>query len=234
MNYTALVTDTRFLTRTDSTEYTAAQVTQNLNNWYHRAVTIILDSQDDWDFDDPNHGNQNYIKTYNLTASTQLVDIDVLTNKILKIKRVEVTYDGTTWYKANPMDIGEYSKSVSTTTNISSDFSKTQPYYDLVGENIYLYPIPDANVTNGLKIWFVREVDEFTTGDSAQEPGIDEPFHKYLSLGAALDYAVAYNLENKNNLSELLADYEQRMRAYYGRKDMDRQVILKSSFTDYN
>lgn len=236
MTIADILADIRFLTRTDSNEYTNAAITIAVNSWYQKANDIILSYQDGWDFDDPKWGDTGNVKTYNLTADTQNVDIDTETNKIIKLKRVEVTYDGTNWYKAEPMDINEFSKGTGTATNISGSFTKSEPYYDMVGEEIFLYPTPTANVTNGLKLWFSRDVDVFTSAEvtaGTVSPGLANQFHRYLSVGAALDYAVGYNLENKNYLANLVADYEERMKKFYGRRNEDRQFIFKGAEVNY-
>lgn len=208
------------------------EFTRLINNNYHKIVTVILDSMDGWDFDDPNHGDTGFIKSYNLTAGQQYVSFP-LSDKILKIKRAEVTYDGTDWSRAAPMDINEYSRAVSETTNISDDFEQSAPFYDLRGNYVYLYPIPDINVTNGLKLWVTREVDEFTTADTTQEPGFDEPFHEMLAIGSSLDYGLAKGLENTGNMAQAFTAYEQRLRRYYGEKQDERAYTLKASNVNY-
>lgn len=206
--------------------------TRLINSNYHKVVTMIFESMDGWDFDDPNLANTGFIKTYNLVADTASVTLPVA-DKILKVKRVEITYDGTTWYHAAPIDINEYGD-VSVQATIAGHFKQTQPYYDLVGNYVYLYPVPEANSTNGLKLWVAREVDEFTTADTTQEPGFDEPFHEMLAVGASRDYAIQEGLSNTESLAAVFSEYEQRLRRYYGKKEDDRHLVLKSTNESYN
>ena len=207
------------------------QFTSLINSRYHQIVATILRSQDEWDFDDPNHSNTGFLKTYNLTGSQAYVELP-LSDKILKVRRVEVSFDGTSWKKAEPIDIGEISDATDTTT-IAQNFSTASPFYDLVGKYLYLYPIPSANVTNGLKVWVTREIDEFATNDTTQEPGFDEPFHRMLAIGASLDWAVAKGLGNKNDLAAQYNDYEARLMQYYGSKQKDRVYVAKGAYTNY-
>lgn len=207
--------------------------TQLINNNYHKIVTIILESMDECDFDDPNHGNTGFIKTYNLVADTQTVTLPV-SDKILKLKRVEVSYDGgTTWYLASPIDVNEYGD-VNTSARINSNFSQSSPFYDAQGNYVYLYPIPTANSTGGLKVWITREVDEFTTADTTQEPGIDEPFHEMLAVGASRDYALQEGLSHAADLNAVFQDYEVRLRRYYGSKQLDRRITMKATDENYD
>lgn len=214
-----------------------AQFTQLLNARYHEAVGIVLLSQDEWDFDDPAHANtSNFPKTYNLSANTANVDIDVKTNKILRVDRVEITYDGSNWYKAEPIDLGEMSVPQNQ-TDINNTFSQSEPFYDMVGDSVFLYPIPTAAVTGGLKVFFTREIDEFVVGDTTQEPALDEPFHKYLPLGASIDWLVSAQSDSpKIPLYQKDLDRTaQLMRQYYGTKNQDRHYVLKpANPNEYN
>lgn len=236
MTYAQLVSHARFLTGGITTsDWSAAEVTLSINNWYHKIVSIILDSQDGWDFDDPNLANAaNFPKSYDITINTQSVTLDVLTNKILRVNRVEVSYDGTNWSKAEPVDQSEIGTSINS-TNIPLSFTKAAPYYDLQGNYLYLYPIPTATVTGGLRVYFTREVDEFVTGDTTQEPGFDEPFHAMLSIGAAIDWETSRKTMGTRlvKLQQMFQEYEARMRTYYGSKDKDRKYALTPAYVDY-
>lgn len=207
------------------------EFTRLINVNYHKVVTMILSSMDEWDFDDINNGDAGFIKTYNTTAGTQTITLPAA-DKILKIKRAEITYDGTTWFRLNPMDINEYSDTSDSAT-IASNFSQSSPYYDVHGNYVYLYPIPATSVAGGLKLWVTREIDEFTTSDTTQEPGIDEPFHEMIAIGASLDYAFAHGLAQTNGLAAKFVDYENRIKNYYGSRQEDRAIVMKPSTVDY-
>ena len=208
-----------------------AEFTRLININYHKVVTMILASMDEWDYDDANLDNTGFIKTYNTTSGTQYVKLP-MTDKVLKIKRAEISFDGTKWYRLNPLDINEYGDTADSAT-VALNFSKSEPYYDVHGNYVYIYPIPDASVTGGLKLWITREIDEFTSADTTQEPGIDEPFHDMIAIGASLDYAFAHNLANASGLALKFVDYEGRIKQYYGSKQEDRAIVLKPSQVDY-
>lgn len=210
-----------------------AQVTQLINNRYHQIVTMILDSSDEWDFDDPNHTDLP-VATLPLVATQRDYTIPVAT-KLLKLKRVDVTWDGSTYYRASPLDSGEMSRGLGTDANTDNDFDLTEPFYDVIGNSLWLYPMATAaQVTAGgkIRLEYLREIDEFATTDTTQEPGLDEPFHNMIAVGAALDWAVAKGLQCKNDLAAIWGDYEQRLRKYYGRRNEDRLPLLKSVYNE--
>jgi hypothetical protein len=230
MTYAELVTDTRFLAGgVSSNDYTAALVNVGLNAWYQKVVTMVLQAQDEFDFDDINHTDFPILTT-SLVANQQDYSIPAA-EKVLKVKRVEVTYNGTNWYKAEPIDVNERGLATDS-TSVNNSFYTTKPYYDIQYNSIFLYPIPTANSTNGLKIWWSREIDEFTTGDTTQEPGLDEPFHRMLSIGAALDWEISRKPDGPRarKLQEMMADYEARLYRYYGHKQQDRNYTLKPAY----
>lgn len=212
-----------------------AQFTRSMNTWYHKVVTMILDSQDSWDFDDSS--NSDYpVGTIPLTTAR---DIALpASSKILKIKRVDVTYDGSTFYKAELIDTGEIGLGLGNDTNTDGRFSKTKPFYDMVGSNgIWVYPeASSTDVGNGAKIRieFYRDITEFVVGDTIKTPGFDTPFHRMISLGASYDYALIKNLPTQTGILTLLTDYETRLKRYYGQKITDSQFNLSSAYINYN
>lgn len=208
------------------------QVTAMINRAYHKTVSIILDSQDEWDWDDTNHTDYP-IATTALVASQQDYTFPA-SLKILKIKRVEVALDGSNWKKAEPFDVNERSNP-STSSSISQDFSTSEPFYDVVGNAIFLYPIPAVSGSGLLKIWFQREMDEFTSADTTQEPGIEEPFHPMLAIGAAMEYWTWKNNPNRSVMFQnQWNEYEARLRNFVGQKQKDRNYILKPAYTSYD
>jgi len=210
-----------------------AQVTQLLNSRLHQVTTMILDSADmnGWVFDDINHANYP-VGTIPLVASQRDYVLPA-SEKILKLRRVDVTWDNSTYYRATPLSTGVLADGLGGDANTDANFTTAEPFYSQIGNAIWLYPrATAAQVTASakLRIEFTREVDEFTTSDTTQEPGIDEPFHPMLAIGAALDWAVAKGLANKNDLAAMYADYETRLRRYYGRKNEDAPLQLRSVY----
>lgn len=237
-NESGLIQDCEFWTNLGKAgisgdSFLLATFVRNINSWYQNVVSMILQGQDGWDYDDINHTdfpilNTNTIasqRDYSLTADEE----------ILQVKRVEVTYDGTNWYKAEPFDSGERGLTIDDGT-VDADFNKTQPKYDIQYNSIFLYPKPDIAVTGGLKIYVTRGIDEFTSSDTIQEPGIDKFFHRMLSVGASYDWVLVNKSENTiliTRLEKMLDDYEQGLKKHYGLKVKDRILISKPAFVNY-
>ena len=139
---------TRFITDTDTITFTNADLDASLNMYYDLFVSEILDAMDEWDFNAD-------IATADLVANQQEY---VFPTALLKIKRIEVTYDGANWYKAEPMGVNEVGHATDT-TSIREHFITSEPYFDLMDTSLMLYPIPTAGVTPGIKFWYEINVD---------------------------------------------------------------------------
>lgn len=222
---TALRGETRYLTNTNTTTYPNIDLDASVNQYLDLFVTEILDSMDEWDF-------QAEIATADTVASQQEY---VFPSDILKIKRIEISYDGTNWYKAEPMDINERGEATDT-TSITNDFSTAEPYFDLMDNSLMLYPIPTAAVVGGLKIWY-EKLQTHLSADT-DSPNFAKPFHKGLAYGAAKDYFEKYlekgNVSKMQNASNQMELFIGRMKSFYRRKNQDRAYNVDVAFVDYD
>lgn len=209
----------------DSTQL--AYFTSLVNEVYYDIVTEQMRAQDTWDFDDTNW-------TDHAVATTPMVaaqrDFKLNTDPdLFKIKRVDVTYDGTNWYQANATDSGRFQFGVGNDDKVDDNFEKTAPAYDLRSNTLWLYPRAEADdVTAGAKIRieYTRVLDVFTTADTSKQPGIDPVWHDLIPLGVSMKYAAFRNLEATKSLKVLYDERMANMREYYARKQDDFDTAL--------
>lgn len=230
----------------------------DVNLSYEKIVSMILESQDDTDFDDTRQvnypiatrplisGQRDYAfatASWSLqgkeggsaTASQALLP--------LKVKRVDVTYDGTNWFRATPFDDGVPQWGFGNPTNEDANMIKQAPRYNVNYNSIFLYPLPIASdVSAGAKIRVEQERDviaftasDYTTdiSDSTVIPGIDAPFHMMIAYGAAYEFANANNLPQLQNIKDDLTIWETRLRQAYGRKDLDTLLAMRPAYDSY-
>jgi hypothetical protein len=182
---------------------------------------------DDWDF-------QGEVATTSLVANQQEY---VFPTDILKIKRIEITYDGSTWVEARPEDINEREYDSGSVARINDNYDQGEPKYDLMDNSLFIKPVPTTAVTSGLKIWYEKLVTQLSA--DTDEPVIPRPFHKGLTYGAAKDY-FEKNLEKEgmtsklNNANQNLETIISRMKAFYRKKDQDRQYNVENYDTSNN
>ena len=226
------------LTGTDSTSYPNSKMLVDLNIWQGYVTSIINDSQDESDFDDPNHGDYPIVtQSLSVARDYQIPQ----TEKVISIKNVNISYNGTDWYKATPIDDAEFSypfpPSNATEANATLDarFAKTAPKYDVKYNSIFIYPMPSQeDVNNGgkIQIEWSREAKEFTSSDlttGTLTPGFDTAFHPMLAYGPSSEYAISKRLDVKNDIQARLNELEQRLRRQYGSKQKDRVMQIKPS-----
>ena len=208
---TGLYEDAQFLTGADTNAFPIAQFARLANRWYYKAVIAAWKAQNDWEFDDTN-------QTGFPIATTTLVNSQPdysLPSNALKLKRVEVKNQAGDFSIVQPLDESQVKEAL-------DEFEETDglpKFYRVTRNSIILYPAPDNGVSvtlsAGLKIYYLREVDEFTSSDTTQEPGIAEPFHRILSLGSAYDFAFAKGLPNVNTLKLEVEQLLQELKEFY-------------------
>ena len=212
------------------------QVTANLNRYQQKAVTVILNAQDEWDFDDPNQTDFP-IATTPMVAGQRDYSFPA-SLKILKIKRVDATYDGTNYYEANPIDSKQIPYGVGNDTLLDTHYSINFPRYDMIGNSLRLIPeATSAQVSAGglIRIEFLREAIDFVSTDTTKVPALDTPFQPYISTGAAFEYCLRNDLVSKaNGLAQVLSAMEEQMKVYYGTKQLDREYRLQGYPTNYD
>ena len=226
-----IVEDIDFWANTDSTSYPIAQKTRNVNRKFDEVVSLILQSDNRWKWDDDNQTAQ---PTTPINMTDQTTAVAIPSSSYLTINRVEVLDVNGNWYKILPFNESEIPYQG------MSEFLKTpgRPLmYEKVGGFLNLYPKPSsANVTlaAGLKIYFTRNASYFTVSDTTKVPGFAAPFHRILSIGAALDYCLANTLLLKSEfLTPLLQKMEQDLQLFYSTRSRDEKTSLRFRQENY-
>jgi hypothetical protein len=220
---------------------------------------MILASQDEWDIDDINTTGTYPTATRAMAARRDYAFSAALWSLIgkeggsagsnaainpLKIKRVDLTYDNSTYYKAEPIDDGQIEIGLGNDANADSYFSKTTPRYDVRDNALWIYPMPSStDVSNGgkIRLTIIREPLEFSSAEvttGTKEPGFDEAFHVMIALGMIWDWCSAKGGTSpvltalKKDVQMELQDYEARLKQHYGSKQQDRKYTLNSIYGD--
>lgn len=255
----------RALTHTDTTSYTTANILIDINLWYQKVISMILESQDDADFDDNRTGGSaGSTKTYPIatrllvagqrdyafgTASWTILGKEGGSNLTsqtllpLKVKRLDITYNGSDYFRATPFDDGVPQWGMGNTAQEDANMIKAAPNYDIKYNSLFIYPLAAASdVSAGalMRLEQDRNIIPFTSADyttdpndSTSIPGIDAPFHMMLAYGTAYEFANANNLPQLQNIKNDLVDWEARLRQAYGRKDKDILLAMRPAYDSY-
>ena len=200
-----------------------ATFTNNLNRGYDKAVSIIIENDGRWQSDDTSYGDISIVTT-NLVSGQERYTIDA---SHMKISQVRIKDEAGNWSVVQPIDENDpihraYMKESPTKT------VGTPNVYDKRGDQLFFYPQPDFNSTNGLEMRVQRQPNYFTTDDTTQTPGIAVLFHRFLTLSASLDYCVMNSLAQKNDVASLLADVTVRVERFYSRRDRTEQKFIRA------
>lgn len=225
-----IVSDTKYwcgIPTTDSTKYPIADITRNANLALDRVVSLIQESDNIWEWDDQNETDLPIAKT-TLVAEQQDYGLAVTH---LKIHRVRIKDSAGEWVTLTPINRRDLTDAKLTQT------SGTPLQYDKMGNSVFLYPKPSATgvtLASGLEIQFQRGASYFTTSDTTKTPGFASPFHRLVSLYAALDYCEANGLERRiTRIQGRIATLEEKLVTFYTQRSPDTKNTMELEDEDY-
>lgn len=198
----------RFRTGTSTSDFADTNTgLLGLANKHLRKISLaLMDNNEDW---------YSTITTASLVANTQAYsltsDSSLAGGGNIFLNRLEVTFDGSEWQVATPLDYEQIGTPTALAADISTNFSTSEPYYALYGNSIYLFPIPTANVSGGLRIFeTVRQGEAtnssffFTNATTSSSYGVPKEFMEPLE-----DFLTADIYERIGKVQEAIATRQQ-------------------------
>lgn len=183
----SLVHYTNFLlgfVEADTTQYSLAAKARATNSAkYELGIEMIKDS-DAWDFQDSGH-------TDLPIATTTIVDSQrdySLPTDLISLERVEILNSSSEYYRIRQIDEKAYKRAL---TDYGESDGLPQRYW-LNARSIYLDPAPDTSVVTasaGLRVYYGREINEFTAATTTSEVGMGEPGDRLISYMVAYEFA---------------------------------------------
>lgn len=203
------------------------QVTADVNEVVYELTTDIMLLQDSFDWDDP-YKTDYPIATTPLVAGQRDYQFDSIS--FLKLKRVDITYDGINWKRAEAFDSASLGEGFGNEDLLDTEFNSENPKYDPKAFGFWLYPRATAEqVAAGAKarIEFSRGHTEYVYTDTTKEPPVDRPFQDLIAIGTALKWP---NLPN-DQYQKLLFDFNQgreKMVQHYAQRNEDTFLEFNS------
>lgn len=201
--------------------------TRYANRALDRVVSLIMDADSRWQWDDNN--NTDYpIATTNIVLGQQ--DYSFATTQ-LNIFRVEVMDTNGNWNRMLPIDQSDIQIAVENFQGSQG----TPIFYDKLASSIFLYPTPSYSQSASLKLWFQRAASYFSTADTTKEPGFSSLFHKLIPLYMSYDYAFSKQLPLQNSILAEINKLEDQMQDFYmlRQKDEHRTLLAFSRRTNW-
>ncbi len=235
------------LTTTDTNQYANSDRLIDINLWQQKIVGMIMQAEDESYFDDARFTGYPKVTTpltTNRDYSFGQVETDTggIAYSVLKVKSVSISYDGTTSYRATPIDIAETNlpensvADATASTTLDSFFARTAPRYSYKNGSLMIYPMASAaDVAAGGYIIaeLERGAAEFTISDlttGTAIPGFDVTFHAMLAYGPAFEFCQAKGMPQAASLYRELQVYEDRLKKQYSSKQLDRRYALSIDY----
>lgn len=203
-----------------SSSYPIARKTRDINNALDDFAVLSVSSSGTWQADDTNHTKYPIIYT-NIVANQQDYSFteDEQGNQILDIYRVEIKDPNGNWQLIKPYNENDEETALaeqSTETGTPTRYSKT-------ANGIFLDRTPSYNSTGGLRIYFARTGSYFTASDTTKEPGIPNPFHRYLAWKPAYWYWLPKDRNKALTFKAEVDAIELQIKNYYSRRTRDER-----------
>jgi len=204
--------------KTDSTSYPVASKARRANSAMADFTGIALNSDDRWSFDDTNYTDMP-IGTTDIKDGQQDYSID---SDFLKVTKVEFKNEQGEWVELTPYDRND--------VQLVLDEEGTPEYYDKFANSILLYPIPNQDLDESLRVSFQRDGSYFTASDTTKEPGIPSLFHKYIALKVAESYLRDNKKENYVSVRNEIQKYEEeKIPEYYSKRNKDERPTISGA-----
>ncbi|MFA6295532.1 MAG: hypothetical protein WC666_03900 [Candidatus Paceibacterota bacterium] len=184
MNVLDIITETRFLTKTSTSTYSDADILREANVAYRKAMMEILKVQ----------GYRNILETH---AYTDLISTSGLTegnngyggeyafpSDLIMPKRIEVSYDGTTYRPAEIITVNSIETSATDEDDLEL-FNKQSPSVKIGHNSYFLYPpkTTAGDISDGIHIWYdMRQADLV---DDTDTPQFETNLHDVIPLMVA-------------------------------------------------
>jgi hypothetical protein len=228
-----IVSDVKFwagIATADTTSYPIADITRNANLWYDRVVSLILQADGRWQWDDSN-STDIPTGTINLVSGTQKYDLGTGVSTFLEILRVAVKDSSGVYRFLTPMSLSDFN---GRDPMDASQTSGTPIGYFKLGDYIVLDKIPNYSSASGIKLYTQKNVSYFTTSDTTKEPGFVATFHQLLSLGAAHDYCAVNDMPKRMlTIEKKIVKLEAGLGIFYSQRSRDERVRMSPRKENY-
>lgn len=196
-----------------NTDYSLADRTRNINIALDEVVAELFKADPNFMWDDTTNTD------FPVATITTSADHVTIPDESLVIHRVRVKDSSGEYKTLTPVTRRELTDSDLNSTGTPDKYYK-------IDNAVFPIPVPSSSYEYELE--FQRGANHFATTDTDEKPGFNSQFHQYLSVGAALRYALANGMQEK--ASYLQAEKE-RIKAsiqdHYARRSPDDRTRLR-------
>jgi hypothetical protein len=203
------------LTGQDDNSYVIKKKTRHANWALSQIWSWIFDAYGGAIYDDSNNTNNFPSSTDTLTSGR---DNYPFPSEALEVRGVDVKANNSgEWYPLVP--ITEDMIRQGRQSDIEFQSTDGQPkYYSINGRSIRIYPASNYTQAASWRVTYTRGSTKFASTDTTKTPGFVSEFHDAVAIGAALMFAKAERLRQKNDLEKDWLDYKQKIQQFYQRQ----------------
>lgn len=186
-------------------------ITARVNEAFSRLMPLVLSYCDKPRWDDTNH-TDHPIATFDLVSGQNDYSLTTDDNglNVLNVTHVEILQSATaTQYITLQRMTVDHENALAAMAPNSSDTGVPTHFLEK-GKYIFLFPEPNYNATNGVRVFFERDPSYFASTNTTKEPGIPRPFHGLLPLYAAHDWLLVNEPSNQVLITRLEAQIARR------------------------
>jgi len=206
-----------------------SRFTALINEGLNDTEIEIFKSDGKWQYDDSNNTDLP-VATTDLAFGTTNYTLDL---SHLKVHGVEVKNKTGDYVPLAQIDYRNIRQSGQSDTEFME--SNGLPlYYDVVGDQLKLYPAPSSTETtssDGLRVIYQREPSYFTSTDTTKQFGIPRVFHAMPVLFACSRYAKQNSMTDKAR--ELDAEIERKrqdIKSFFNSRNVDKRKSIRPAY----
>jgi len=212
------------------------EFTVHINQAQDEIFMEALEAQDGWDPDDPRYDNR---KKFTVSMTKNRDYTFAVNENILEWERVDVSYDGETYNRADAIDSTEFGFGVGG-GKADDIFNQSDPKYDPRGNQLLLFPKGNQDAVDAggeLRLEWARAPKTFAFDGSndSEEPFVPRAFHDQVAIRAAYKWVMVNKSGNGSLLSRLEAQIKkgrQKIKDHYSNRNNDRQFVVGSKIAN--
>lgn len=230
---TDVYADVRFAVSKDSTTLPDAQLLRLANKYYALLIRELIDLNEDLYAEIGSTDLVANQREYPLPADSA----STYGGGLIKLQRVEVSYNGSMWYVAHPLSLQEIPGPTILDADLNLQFSSASPRYWFKDRSLWLAPVPSStdSVAPGnanLRIYWIKRKNEMTS--TADIPSIPKDFLNVLVEGMLGDVFRHFGRLTDMKIAENRWDTGiAKMREMEQSPDQEQQLVFKGARKNY-
>lgn len=231
MNRQEVKDETRYITKTNTSTYTDADIESGLELIRKRIIMKAIRASTEWNL-------RGEIAQTDLVSITGLLSGEngyngeyAFPSDLIKFTRIDLSYNGVTYNRATQYFMNDSDDSEETEKERNSVADIANPVVKIYRDSFFIRPLPTTTVVSGIKLKYQKNLAELTddTTDIEELPEFQEIYAYSLAIRFGTRYPRKMKAEWRRKYSEI----EEEMMKFYTNR-FTRNLQLKTINEDYS